>query len=130
MESHLPYFNLLIKELIDLSLDTANARIAETFTLPSKGIIYEEQVDPEIILGSMKTKHEMMRLSASENNNKIMADIIDDCLVGNNVFIFLLYFLFGKGIFFALFLHLGILFIASFLSKMFLVSFSRSIIIF
>ena len=83
MESHLPYFNLLIKELIDLSLDTANARIAETFTLPSKGLIYEEQVDPEIILGSMKTKHEMMRLSASENNNKIMADIIDDCLVGN-----------------------------------------------
>ena len=60
-----------------------DARIAEFFTLPSKGLIYEEDVNPEIILGSMKTKHEMMRLSASENNNKIMADIIDDCIDGD-----------------------------------------------
>lgn len=59
---------------------TADARIAETFTLPSKGLIYEEKVNPEVVLGSMKTKHEMLRLSASENSNKIMADIIDDCL--------------------------------------------------
>lgn len=57
-----------------------NARIAETFTLPSRGLIYEEKVNPEVVLGSMKTKHEMLRLSASENSNKIMADIIDDCL--------------------------------------------------
>lgn len=60
-----------------------NARIAEFFTLPSKGLIYEEKVNPDIIMGSMKTKHEMMRLSASENNNKIMADIIDDCIDGD-----------------------------------------------
>lgn len=60
-----------------------DARIAEVFTLPSKGLIYEEKVNPDIILGSMKTKHEMMRLSASENNNKIMADIIDDCIDGD-----------------------------------------------
>lgn len=66
-----------------MALNTADARIAENFTLPSKGIIYEEKVNPEIILSSMKTKHEMMRLSASENSNKIMADIIDDCIVGN-----------------------------------------------
>lgn len=66
-----------------MALETSNARIAESYTLPSKGLIYEETVNPEIILGSMKTKHEMMRLSASENNNKIMADIIDDCIVGN-----------------------------------------------
>lgn len=64
-------------------LMSENTRIAEAFTLPSKGLIYEEKVNPDIILGSMKTKHEMMRLSASENNNKIMADIIDDCIVGN-----------------------------------------------
>ncbi len=61
----------------------ADARIAETFTLPSKGKIYEEAVNPDIVLGSMKTKHEMLRLSASENSNKIMADIIDDCIDGN-----------------------------------------------
>lgn len=60
-----------------------NARIAEAFTLPSKGLIYEESVNPNIVLGSMKTKHEMMRLSASDNNNKIMADIIDDCIIEN-----------------------------------------------
>lgn len=58
-----------------------DARIAEVFTLPSKGLIYEEQINPDIVLSSMKTKHEMMRLSASENSNKIMADIIDDCIV-------------------------------------------------
>ena len=61
---------------------SANTRIAESFTLPSKGLIYEEAINPDITIGSMKTKHEMLRLSASENNNKIMADIIDDCLVG------------------------------------------------
>lgn len=66
-----------------MALETSNARIAESYTLPSKGLIYEETVNPEIILGSMKTKHEMMRLSASDNNNKIMADIIDDCIVEN-----------------------------------------------
>ena len=64
-------------------LATENVRIAETFTLPSKGLIYDEEVNPDIVLSSMKTKHEMLRLSASENNNKIMADIIDDCIVGD-----------------------------------------------
>ena len=58
-----------------------NARIVESFTLPSKGVIYEEDVNPEIQLSSMKTKHEMLRLSATEDSQKIMADIIDDCLV-------------------------------------------------
>lgn len=62
---------------------SGNARIAETYTLPSKGLIYEEQVNPNVILGSMKTKHEMMRLSATEHTNKIMADIIDDCIDGD-----------------------------------------------
>lgn len=58
-----------------------NARIVETLSLPSKGIIYEEDVASEIELSSMKTKHEMLRLSATEDSQKIMADIIDDCLV-------------------------------------------------
>ena len=58
----------------------SNARIAETFTLPSKGLIYEEEVNPEIVLSSMKTRHEMLRLSNTEESQKIMADIIDDCI--------------------------------------------------
>lgn len=60
-----------------------NARIAETYTLPSKGKIYEGEMNPEIIMSSMKTKHEMLRLSATEDSQKIMAEIIDDCLQTN-----------------------------------------------
>lgn len=62
-------------------MSAVNARIVETCTLPSKGLIYEEEINPDITIGSMKTKHEMLRLSANENNNKVMADIIDDCIV-------------------------------------------------
>ena len=57
-----------------------DARIAETFTLPSLGKVYEEDVNPEVILSSMTTKHEMLRLSANEDNQKLMSDIIDDCI--------------------------------------------------
>lgn len=56
------------------------AVIAETFTLPSKGKVYVEDVNPEVILSSMTTKHEMLRLSATEDNQRLMADIIDDCI--------------------------------------------------
>lgn len=56
------------------------ARIAETFTLPSHGKVYEEEVNPEVTLSSMTTKHEMLRLSANEDSQKLMADIIDDCI--------------------------------------------------
>lgn len=62
---------------------SADARIAHTFTLPSNGKIYTEAVNPTVILGSMKTKHEMLRLSATTNNNKIMAEILDDCIEGD-----------------------------------------------
>lgn len=60
-----------------------NARIVETLHLPSKGLIYEEEVNPEVELSSMKTKHEMLRLSATEESQKIMAQIVDDCIVNN-----------------------------------------------
>ena len=55
-----------------------NIRIEEEFTLPSKGVIYEEEVNPQVLLSTMKTKHEMLRLSASEESQKIIAQIIDD----------------------------------------------------
>ena len=60
-----------------------NARIVEHLSLPSKGLIYEEDINPEIELSSMKTKHEMLRLSATEESQKIMSQIIDDCIVGD-----------------------------------------------
>ena len=59
---------------------SSNTRIAEVFTLPSKGLIYEEEVNPEVVLNSMTTRHEMLRLSTTEDSQKIMAQIIDDCI--------------------------------------------------
>ena len=57
-----------------------DARIAETFTLPSHGKVYEEEINPEVVLSSMTTKHEMLRLSSNEDSQRLMADIIDDCI--------------------------------------------------
>lgn len=59
------------------------ARIAETFVLPSHGKVYEEDVNPEVTLSSMTTKHEMLRLSANEDNQRLMAEIIDDCITSD-----------------------------------------------
>ena len=60
-----------------------NSRIVENVCLPSKGLVYEEEVNPEIELSSMKTKHEMLRLSATEESQKVMSQIIDDCIVSD-----------------------------------------------
>ena len=57
-----------------------NIRIAEQFTLPSHGKLYVDDVNPEVVLSSMKAKHEMLRLSATEESHKIMSQIIDDCI--------------------------------------------------
>ena len=59
---------------------SSDTRIAEVFNLPSNGLIYEEEINPEVILSSMTTRHEMLRLSATDDNNKIMSQIIDDCI--------------------------------------------------
>lgn len=57
------------------------SKIVEECTLPSRGLIYDEfEVNPNVILSSMKTKHEMLRLSATDDSNRIMAKIIDDCI--------------------------------------------------
>ena len=59
---------------------SSDTRIAEVFTLPSHGLIYEEEVNPEVVLSSMTTRHEMLRLSTTEESQKIMSQIIDDCI--------------------------------------------------
>ena len=56
--------------------------IAETFTLPSKGEIYSESVNPEIKLRSMTTAEEMKRQSKTDTPYKVMCEIIEDCIVG------------------------------------------------
>ena len=55
--------------------------IAEGYTLPSKGKIYEENVNPHIELRSMSARDEMKRLSPSSTPLKTLADIIEGCCI-------------------------------------------------
>ena len=55
--------------------------IAEEFTLPSKGLIYDQRFDPTIELRSMTVAEEMKRLTYTERPFKLMSDIIEDCLL-------------------------------------------------
>lgn len=57
-----------------------NATIFESFTLPSKGLIYSKEIEPRITLRSMTTMEEMKRLSPTETPYKIMSDIIEACM--------------------------------------------------
>lgn len=61
---------------------TKGYTIAEEFTLPSLGKVYEGiKVNPIIKLKSMTTEHEMKRLSPSERPYQTICEIIDDCMV-------------------------------------------------
>lgn len=51
--------------------------------LPSKGLIYDKEINPNIKLRSMTTLDEMKRLSRSENQYQNMAEMIDDCIVSD-----------------------------------------------
>lgn len=55
--------------------------IGESYTLPSKGLVYKEKVNPNIKLRSMTTEEEMKRLGHSSAPYKLLSEIIDDCLV-------------------------------------------------
>lgn len=57
--------------------------ISETFTLPSKGLIYYPNINPEVTMRSMNTADEMRRLSVSEYQNKPMCDVLDNCIVND-----------------------------------------------
>lgn len=55
--------------------------IQESFTLPSKGLIYDKKVNPEFTLRSMTTIEEMKRLSPTKTPYLTMCEIIEDCLL-------------------------------------------------
>lgn len=55
--------------------------LAEEYTLPSKGKVYDKPINPNIKIRSMTTEEEMKRLGHSEKPYKIISEIIDDCLV-------------------------------------------------
>ena len=59
----------------------ADYTISETFTLPSKGLIYDVNVPEQVTLRSMNTRDEMRRLSVSEYQYKPMCDVVDDCIL-------------------------------------------------
>lgn len=54
--------------------------IWEDFQLPSKGLIYDKPLNPNISLRSMTTAEEMRRLSPTKTPYKVMSDIIEDCM--------------------------------------------------
>ena len=56
--------------------------IAENYTLPSRGKIYNVEVNPNIRIRSMTTQEEMKRLAPSSSGAyRNICEIIDDCLV-------------------------------------------------
>lgn len=58
-----------------------NYTIAEGYELPSKGIIYNTKVNPNVELRSMTAKDEMKRLAPSNLPYKVLADIIEGCMI-------------------------------------------------
>lgn len=59
--------------------------ITETYTLPSKGLIYSNQFNPNITLRSMTTRDEMRRQSDSQNAYRVLCDVIEDCIVSEKL---------------------------------------------
>lgn len=55
--------------------------IANEFTLPSQGKVYEDKINPVFKLRSMTTADEMKRLNHSDRPYKAMSDLIDGCTV-------------------------------------------------
>lgn len=58
-----------------------NYTIGEGVELPSKGLIYSTKVNPYVELRSMTARDEMKRLSPSPAKFKVLADIIEGCMI-------------------------------------------------
>lgn len=57
--------------------------IKETFTLPSKGLVYGQKINPKVTLRSMTTEDECARLSPNENKYENPCELLDKCIVGD-----------------------------------------------
>ena len=51
--------------------------IAESYTLPSKGLIYDSNVNPNVKIRSMTTNEEIKRLGKTDLPYKMISEIID-----------------------------------------------------
>jgi hypothetical protein len=58
-----------------------NYTIGECAELPSKGLIYGSQVPSQVELRSMTARDEMKRLAPSNSQFKVLADIIEGCMI-------------------------------------------------
>ena len=58
-----------------------NYTIGECADLPSKGLIYGSQVPSQVELRSMTARDEMKRLAPSNSQFKVLADIIEGCMI-------------------------------------------------
>lgn len=58
-----------------------DSSIKETVTLPSLAKPYGESFNPKLTLRSMTTEEEMKRLSYTDDEFKLMSEIIDDCIL-------------------------------------------------
>lgn len=62
-------------------MSNTNYTITESYILPSKGLVYDREVDPEVSLRSMTTADEMRRLAPTETPYKVMSEIIEGCMI-------------------------------------------------
>ena len=60
-----------------------NYTIAERYTLPSHGLLYDSDINPDIKLRSMTVRDEMKRMAPANDGSiyRVLAEVIDDCLV-------------------------------------------------
>lgn len=60
-----------------------NYTIAERYTLPSHGLLYDSDINPDIKLRSMTVRDEMKRMAPANDGTiyRVLAEVIDDCLV-------------------------------------------------
>ena len=58
------------------------ALLQKTVTLPSKGKLYNG-INPEVTLRGMTIRDEIIRLNASENEFKPLADVLDRCIISD-----------------------------------------------
>ena len=55
--------------------------IGENYSLPSKGLVYDFDVDPHVKLRSMTTNEEMRRVASIDRPYQNLSEIIDACMV-------------------------------------------------
>ena len=56
------------------------ATIVENYTLPSKGLIYDNPINPDVTIRSMTLAEEMRRLQSTDETYRPMSEVIDDCI--------------------------------------------------